>query len=397
MSKERQDVVKSNEAEEFFSSTKTIAKPLPIKSSLALFFSTILISLSAGFVAGLIQDSLLPIDSQLINFSQSNQLDKKFDLSFLVDDNQRAGQTEQLLNSYVVGVYNKKTQASSLDSIYLPSDFLGTGMVVTSDGWILVPSAIINEKKVVFVVNKKVYEPVKSVVDPFNESTLVKIDASGLTPASYVKEDAVNNFDMAFVVKFNQQNGIEVIKSTIKSNNFAPRTDLKSYIRNTDVVDHWLTLNNQLPDNFKGALVINQSGLVVGQVNAKTTAITPHYYIVSTVNQFLDKSEVVVRPNLGVNYLQLDEVIGLVDQVSNGQTKGALITSDGLKVEAVKKDSSADKAGLLTGDIIVRVNDQEVMGVNSLTRLVQEYTPGTKINLNILRKGEKKDLEVVLE
>jgi len=397
MSKERQDVVKSNEAEEFFSSAKTIAKPLPIKSSLALFFSTVLISLSAGFVAGLVQDTLLPIDSQILNFSQSNQVDKKFDLSFLVDENQRAGQTEQLLSSYVVGVYNKKTQATALDSIYLPSEFLGTGMVVTSDGWILVPSSIINETKVVFVVNKKVYEPVTVVVDDFNESTLVKIDATGLTPASYVKEDAVNNFDLAFVVKFNQQNGIEVIKSTIKSNNFAPRTDLKSYIKNTDTVDHWLTLNNQLPETFKGALVINQSGLIVGQVNAKTNAIIPHYYIVSTVNQFLDKSEVVVRPNFGVNYLQLDEVIGLVDQVSGGQTKGALITSDGLKIDAVKKDSSADKAGLLTGDIIIKVNDQEVMGVNSLTRLIQEYTPGTKINLNLLRKGEKKDIEVILE
>ena len=394
---EAQTKVNSSDADDFFLSTKTISRPLPIKSSLALFFSTVLISLCAGFVAGMVQATLLPISSQTVDYTQPKETTKKFDLSFLVNEDQNTNQIQQTLGNYVAGVYLKKTQTNGLDSMYLPTDYLGTGMVVTSDGWVLVPAAIVGDKKIVLIINNKVYEPVKQVADAFNDSLLIKVSASGLTPASYVKEDAVNNYDVVFAVRSNQQNGIEVIKTTIKSNNYSARTDLKSFIKNSDVMDHWLLLNSQLSDSFKGALVISQSGLVVGQVNAKATAVIPHYYLASTVNQFLDKSQLVVRPSFGVNYLQLDEAIGLSDQVTGGQTKGALVTSDGLKIDAVRKDSAAEKAGLVAGDVITKVNDQEISSSNSLTKLIQEYTPGAKITLSILRKGEKKNLELVLE
>jgi S1-C subfamily serine protease len=397
MNKEKQNLVKSSEADEFFLSAKTISRPLPIKSSLALFFSTVLISLCAGFVAGLLQDSILPNATQVVSDAQDKKQDTKFDLSFLVNEDNNSNQTQQLLNNYVAGVYVKKATSAGLDGMYLPTDFLGTGMVVTSDGWILVPSGVVGDKSVVVVVNKKVYEPTKQIADSFNDSLLIKINASGLTPASYVKEDSINNYDAAFVVKYSQQNGIEAVKTSIKSINYSARTDLKSYIKNSDVIDHWLMLNTQLPENYKGALVINQSGLVVGQVNSKATAVVPQYYVASTVNQFLDKSQIVVRPSFGVYYLQLDEAIGLVDKITEGQTMGALVTSDGLKIDAVKKDSAAAKAGLLAGDVITKVNDQEIDSNNSLTKLIQEYKPGSKINLAVIRSGEKKSLEVVLE
>ncbi len=397
MSKDKTNLVDSQKADEFFLSTKTIARPLPVKSSLALFFSTILISLCAGFLAGLVQGNLVDRTLLIDQVNTDKSQEPKFNLSFLVNDDKNSEHTKQVLNNYVAGIYLKKATSTTLDAMYLPTDFLGTGMVVTSDGWLIVPSEIIGDKKFVVVVNKQVYEPTKQVVDKFNKSLLIKIDAKNLTPANYVKEDSVNNYEAVFAVRYDQQNQIEAIRTSVKSNNFSARTDLKSYIKTTDTIDHWLVLNNQLPKEYNGALIMNQLGLVVGQLNAKADLVIPHYYVASTVNQFLDKSQIVVRPEMGIYYLQIDETVGLPNDMITGSTYGALITSDGLKVDAVKKESSAEKAGLLTGDIVLKVNEQEVNSNNSLTKLIQEYTPGTKINFSILRKGEKKDIEVVVE
>lgn len=397
MSKNKNNIVNSEKADEFFLSTKTITRPLPVKSSLALFFSTVLISLCAGFLAGLIQGNL--VDRSLLTspVAQENKEEPKFNLSFLVNDEKNSEHAKQILNNSVAGIYLKKNSTPTLDSMYLPSDFLGTAMVVTSDGWVLVPAEIVGDKKFVVVVNKQVYEPVKQVTDKFNKSLLIKIDGKNLTPANYVKEDSVNNYDPVFAVRYDQQNQIEAIKTSVKSNNYSGRNDVKSYIRNTDAIDHWLLLNDQLPENYSGALIMNQLGLVVGQLDAKANLVVPHYYVASTINQFLDKSQVVVRPEMGIYYLQIDDTVGLPESLTSGLVNGALITSDGLKLDPVKKDSSADKAGLLSGDIILKINDQEVSGGNSLTKLIQEYAPGTKVNLSISRKGEKKDLEMVIE
>jgi S1-C subfamily serine protease len=385
----------ADEADNFFLSAKTINRPLPIKSSLALFISTVLISLCAGFLAGLLQNNLS--DWSTKNKQYNNETNAKFNLSFLVNNDSNSTQARQLLGSYVVGIYAKKTASNGLESIYLPTDYLGTAMVVTSDGWIMTPNQIVADKKVVVVVNNKVYEPNKQIVDKFNDSVLLKIEADNLTPANYVKEDSVYDFDAVFAVRYDQQNKIEAVKTSIKSNNYALRTDLKSYIRSTETIDHWLLLNEPLSESYRGGLIINQSGLVVGQVNAKGNMVMPHYYVAGTANQFLDKSQLVVRPVLGLYYIQLDEVVGLAESLSNKLNQGALITSDGLKLEAVKIGSSAAKAGIKTGDIIIKVNDQEISANNSLTKLIQEYSPGTKITLSIARKNEKKNLEVVLE
>ncbi|MFZ0221477.1 MAG: S1C family serine protease, partial [Candidatus Nitrosopolaris sp.] len=63
---------------------------------------------------------------------------------------------------------------------------------------------------------------------------------------------------------------------------------------------------------------------------------------------------------------------------------------EGLIILSVEKDTPANKAGLLTGDIIVRLDDQPITNIHNLRRqLLKPDTIGKSIILGIIR-GEKK-------
>ena len=70
-------------------------------------------------------------------------------------------------------------------------------------------------------------------------------------------------------------------------------------------------------------------------------------------------------------------------------TKGALI-------DAVEKDSPAEKAGVLAQDIIQKVNGKQVDTYIDVTRAISNTAPGTKVMLSVWRKGGQKEVAVIV-
>jgi serine protease Do len=62
----------------------------------------------------------------------------------------------------------------------------------------------------------------------------------------------------------------------------------------------------------------------------------------------------------------------------------------------VEKGGAADKAGIQTSDVILKFDNKEVTNSNELPRLVASTKPGSKVSVQIWRKGEKKDLQIVV-
>ena len=62
----------------------------------------------------------------------------------------------------------------------------------------------------------------------------------------------------------------------------------------------------------------------------------------------------------------------------------------------MQKNSPADKAGLLEGDIIISADNINLDQDNNLAAIIQNYAAGEKINLVILRAGSEKEVEVTL-
>ncbi|MEZ6194107.1 MAG: trypsin-like peptidase domain-containing protein [Planctomycetota bacterium] len=69
---------------------------------------------------------------------------------------------------------------------------------------------------------------------------------------------------------------------------------------------------------------------------------------------------------------------------------------DGCLIEKVYQDLPADKAGLLPGDVIRKIGDAEVKGVDDLVRAIRKHAPGDAVSIALTRRGEEKTIELVL-
>ena len=67
----------------------------------------------------------------------------------------------------------------------------------------------------------------------------------------------------------------------------------------------------------------------------------------------------------------------------------------GAAVKGVVEDSPAEKAGLQSGDIIIKVNDTKITGSSDLVDLIGAAQSGDVLNLTVYRQGET--LELTLE
>lgn len=68
----------------------------------------------------------------------------------------------------------------------------------------------------------------------------------------------------------------------------------------------------------------------------------------------------------------------------------------GVAIEKVVDDSPAAKAGLQSGDVILRFNGEEVTSSRKLTRLINEVAPDHQVKLTISRNGSERDITVTL-
>lgn len=69
----------------------------------------------------------------------------------------------------------------------------------------------------------------------------------------------------------------------------------------------------------------------------------------------------------------------------------------GVKVDEVRDDSAAAKAGLKAGDLVVEFDGERVRSARQFTRLVQETPDGRTVKIAILRNGQKQTLEATPE
>ncbi len=69
----------------------------------------------------------------------------------------------------------------------------------------------------------------------------------------------------------------------------------------------------------------------------------------------------------------------------------------GVEVTRIEPDSPAEKAGLKTGDGVLRYSGQRVEGIEQFSRLVRETPPGREVKLDIVRNGTPQTLAVKIE
>lgn len=71
-------------------------------------------------------------------------------------------------------------------------------------------------------------------------------------------------------------------------------------------------------------------------------------------------------------------------------------STEGVLVNGVVEDSPAEKAGIEEGDVIISFDGKKTDSIERLTSLVRKTSPGTEVEIKVIRDGDEKDLEITI-
>lgn len=107
----------------------------------------------------------------------------------------------------------------------------------------------------------------------------------------------------------------------------------------------------------------------------------------------LEKGEVISRPMLGVQLLDVTEIFALF--YSNITLDDDV--KEGAVIQAVIKDSAATKAGLKKGDVILKIGDKRIKNKAELRYELYKYDVGSKVKITYYRDKKIREVEVTLK
>ena len=145
------------------------------------------------------------------------------------------------------------------------------------------------------------------------------------------------------------------------------------------------------------AKMIGAEVMVLSKEFAQTQLTTSGYY----GNAFwaVPIQEEILRYEQSASYFRevpYQGKLGIRTSNLNIEQKKEYETNTGVYLQVVILDTPADKAGLIPGDVLIRVNNERV-GNNQTLQKIIETMPSGKSNLEIIRKDKKKIVEIFIE
>jgi len=265
---------------------------------------------------------------------------------------------------------------------------LGSGVIVSPDGYILTNNHVVNNASEIQVALNDGRQFTAKVIgsDPKTDVALIRIKADNLPALTLADSDKIEVGDVVLAIGNPFGIGQTVTKGIVSAKDRTTSGDMDEDFIQTDAAIN--------PGNSGGALV-DTEGRVVGINSAILThsggnqgiGFAVPSNLCRWVMDSLVKSGRVERGFLGVMIQNLTPDLATAFKLD--RTTGALVGD-------VTPDSPADKAGLKSGDVITQLNGQPIEDASQLKLRVAESTPGSKVQVAVNRNGEAKTFDVTL-
>ena len=269
----------------------------------------------------------------------------------------------------------------------------GSGVIISSDGYILTCAHVVSGASNITVsIGDKDYPATLVGEDTTSDIAVVKVDATGLTPATVGDSDnlKVGESVMAVGNPLGELGGT-VTSGIVSALNRSVSIQGSSSVNTMSLIQMDASVS---PGNSGGGL-FNMNGELVGIVNAKSSDsdaeglgfAIPVNDAVKVAQELLENGYVTGRPYLGISYYA----------VTDAQTAAQLgVNAYGVYIVEVVKGGPADKAGLQAGDRIVSVDGSEVATQSDLGTLMQDHKAGDTIEITVARGGQMQTVTVTL-
>lgn len=255
---------------------------------------------------------------------------------------------------------------------------LGSGVIVSSDGYIVTNNHVIAEAdEINVVVNGSTKEYKAKVIGKDKDSDLavIKIEANNLEAIKLSTIDEVKLGDVVFAIGNPFGVGQTVTQGIVSALN-------KNHVGINKYENFIQTDASINPGNSGGAL-IDSRGALIG-INAAILSQTGGNHgigftipidMVRNVVSKLIKDGKVSRGFMGVN---ISDVTSNLEKLYNHK-EGAIVTD-------IQVNSPAAKAELQRGDLIYAVNDKKIKNSSQLQRVITSFSPNETIKLSIERE-----------
>ena len=299
-------------------------------------------------------------------------------------------QIASLVSPSVVAITTEQMSGSQtwFGGYYVQSG-AGSGVIISQDGYILTCAHVVSGATSIKVQlsTGDSYDATVVGSDSTSDVAVIKIDATGLTPAVIGNSDALAVGETVVAVG----NPLGTLSNSV--------TDgiISALNREVTVEDNDMTLLQTdasiSPGNSGGGL-FNANGELIGVVNAKSSYseaegigfAIPINSAMDIANQLIESGSV-ARPALGVTIVD-------VSDASSAQKLG--VSATGVYVVQVTAGSGAESAGVKAGDRIIAVDDTAVSTSNDVKSYLAKKNVGDTVNLQVERDGKVLTLAVTL-
>ncbi len=277
----------------------------------------------------------------------------------------------------------------------------GSGIIISEDGYILTNNHVISSDSSNSNLYYQVSEASKLTVTLFNDDTeypativgkdeetdlaVIKIDKTGLAKAEFADSDSIKVGEFAMAVG-NPMGMDSTVTCGIVSavNREVTDSDGKTYtLIQTDAAIN--------AGNSGGALV-NSEGKVIGINTLKLEGegieglgfAIPINSTTDITSQLIEYSKV-KRPYIGLTGMDLDE-----------ETAKKYNLVVGIYVKSIEDFSSAEKAGIKPGDVIIEADGTKVSTMDDLNKIKNSHKIGDEMKIKVNRDGQERELTVTL-
>lgn len=265
----------------------------------------------------------------------------------------------------------------------------GSGIIISQDGYVMTNHHVIERADSIKVrlFDGRSYEAELVGSDINTDLAVVKINAQDLRPAVLGDSENVRVGELAVAIGNplgNLEGSVTVgVVSAVKRS-----VDIENISMSLIQTDAALN-----PGNSGGALV-NKYGEIIGVVNAKTSAVGIEglgYAIPS------NDAKIVVEDLITKGYVSGRIKIGIATQDICEVLADFYDLPEGIYIVDVEPESSADKAGLKAGDVIIGIDGRDILTGSELLEVRDSHEVGDEVKVLIIRDGEKMVMTLVFE
>ncbi len=265
----------------------------------------------------------------------------------------------------------------------------GSGFIITADGYVVTNYHVIQNSQTISVTleDGRIMPAVITGSDPRNDIAVLKINGSGFPTVILGDSSDLETGELAVAIG----NALGELSGTVTAG-IISALDRQITIDNQSLV--LLQTDAAINSGNSGGALINSFGEVIGINTAKNAGdgveglgfAIPINTAKPIIESLIQNGYVAGRPKLGIGTRDVSE-----------QEAAYYNMRAGIYVRMVESGSSADRAGIAVGDIIIKADGKDTLTTEALNAAKESHKVGDTMQITLIRNGNEMTVSVVLQ